>query len=264
MALSSTSLRVDQLELLVEDVGSFVEPPLLLAEVAANAIDLDFEVFAPLEDFLLGGQFALLANRVGLEPGARENLVGEPARSSRGTARSGTRRPARSTHPKAARRNRSGKLLQVAARPDREPADRAMNLSGRSGRERVRTPSTAQTRSLTHRHVRRMRASQKGNIGRWIDTVKRSHLMFARQSQVRCATCLQVASNTKTTVLACASGKHRRQARGPISNRAGTRPVTARGESAAHARFRRPRKTKPSRLDTTTQRVVSTEISPGQ
>ena len=124
---------VDQLELLVEDVGSFVEPPLLLAEVAASSIDLGLEVFAALEDFLLGGQFALLADRVGLELGVGENLVGEPARSSRETARSGTRWPARSTHPKAAPHNRSGKLLQVAARPDREPVDSEMNLSGGAG-----------------------------------------------------------------------------------------------------------------------------------
>ena len=59
--------RVDQLELLVEDVGSLVEPPLLLAEVAAGSIDLGLEVLAPLEDFLLGGQLALPADRLGLE-----------------------------------------------------------------------------------------------------------------------------------------------------------------------------------------------------
>ena len=80
MARELDFLRVDQLELLVEDVGPLVEPPFLFAEVASNSIDLDLEVFATLEDFLLGRQLTLLPNRVGLEPGAVEDLVGDSAR----------------------------------------------------------------------------------------------------------------------------------------------------------------------------------------
>ena len=50
---------VDQLELLVEDVGAFVEPSLLFAKVAADSIDLGLEIFTPFEDLLLGGQLGV-------------------------------------------------------------------------------------------------------------------------------------------------------------------------------------------------------------
>jgi hypothetical protein len=110
---------------------------------------------------------------------------------------------------------------------------------GRSGRERLRTPSTAQTSSLTHRHVGRMRASQESNIGRWIDTVKRSHFRFARQSEVHSRPFFK---SPRTPRPQCSPVRtaHRRQARGPIWNRAGIRPDTA-AEEANLATFLRPR-----------------------
>ena len=46
-------LPVDQLELLVEQVGAFLEPPLLLAEVLAVLFDLALELLAALEHLLL-------------------------------------------------------------------------------------------------------------------------------------------------------------------------------------------------------------------
>ncbi len=196
-------LRVDQLELLVEDVGSLVEPPFLFAEVAANSIDLDLKVLSPFEHVLLGGQFGLLANGVGLEPGGGEDLVGPSARglganraisdapaSPISTPKSRSRKPIRETPP-GRRATRS-----------RTSAERDESLSGGAGANSVLTPSTAQTRNATHRHCAAKRASQKGNIERRIDSVKRSHPERSRPSASLLATCLQVASNTKTTVQA--------------------------------------------------------------
>src|ERR1700679_3849960 len=69
-------LGIDQLEFLVEDVGPFVEPSFLFAEVAANSIDLNLEILAPLEHFFFGVELGLLSNRVRLEPGRGKDLAG--------------------------------------------------------------------------------------------------------------------------------------------------------------------------------------------
>ena len=70
-------LLVDQVELLVEQVGAFLEPFLLLAEVLAGLLDLGVDDLAAAEGFLLGLEVGLLADRLGLAAGGGEDLFGE-------------------------------------------------------------------------------------------------------------------------------------------------------------------------------------------
>ena len=73
-------LLVDQLELLVEQVGALLEPPLLLAELAAGLLDLGVDRLAAAEGLLLGLEVGLLADRLGLAAGVGEDLLGQAAR----------------------------------------------------------------------------------------------------------------------------------------------------------------------------------------
>ena len=65
---------------------------------------------------------------------------------------------------KAARRSRSGKLLQVAVRPDRELASSAINLSGGAG-EKVYGRRQRLKRSANASPWPARRSSPEGNIG---------------------------------------------------------------------------------------------------
>ena len=116
-------LSVDQLELLVEQVGALLEPPFLLAEVAADAIDLGVEILAPLEDFFLGGQRRPGLRIVSASTWALARICSASPRTV--FARNRATRYALASPintPEVARRNRSAKLLQAAERPDRERA----------------------------------------------------------------------------------------------------------------------------------------------
>ncbi len=71
-------LPVDRLELLVEEVGALLEPPFVVAELAAGDLDLDVDRIAAAERVLLGLEVGLLANGIGLAVSPGEDLLGEP------------------------------------------------------------------------------------------------------------------------------------------------------------------------------------------
>ena len=255
---------VDQLELLVEDVGSFLEPPLLLAEVAANTIDLGLEILAPFEDFLLGGERRPCRRIVSASRLALARICSaSPRRSSLATARSDTRRPARSTRPTATRRNRSGKLLQVAVRPDREMA-RSRDRISQEERARKRTDAVNGSNDQHHPSPWPAMRCQSGRKYRMVDRHREEISPFVRSTVhgVR-ARPTDRSSPTPVPRVSRLWQTPRCHAREPISNRAGNRPARRR-RKMARATSSTSGKTDPSRLDTDTQRVVSTEISPGQ
>ena len=65
------------LELLVEQVAAFLDPPLLLAELAAALLDLGVDRLAALEGLFLGLEVGLLADGLGLAAGGGEDLLGD-------------------------------------------------------------------------------------------------------------------------------------------------------------------------------------------
>jgi hypothetical protein len=73
-------LDVDDVELLVEQVGAFLQPLLLGAQVAAQGVGLGVEGFAAAEGLFLGVEVRLAADGLRLAVGVGDDLLGVPAR----------------------------------------------------------------------------------------------------------------------------------------------------------------------------------------
>ncbi len=73
----------EQLELLLEQVRSFLQPPLLVARSDPLRVNLALELFPPLQAFFLRRHLSLPARRLGLAMGVGHNLLGERPRRLR-------------------------------------------------------------------------------------------------------------------------------------------------------------------------------------
>ena len=123
--LDSAFLPVDQVELLVQQVGSLLEPLLLLAQILARLVHLAIELVAVLEQLFLGLELRLHADRLGLAVGIGEDLVGKsPGRLSA--------EPAQDV--------RAGEPAQHAGdQPDQPPDHRSVHVAPRPFRVRLST-----------------------------------------------------------------------------------------------------------------------------
>ena len=187
--------------------------------------------------------------------GVGEDLVGQSARGLRSKPRDQIRAGQPDQHtqkqPDETAQGNSSRSPrdQIANRPMI-----AMNLCRRSGRERARTPSTAQTRSTTHRHGRRdvpvRKEISEGGSTPWKDLTPCSLVSLRcardlasgrrRTPRPRCTPLLAY-----TTAVMLADRYRIRLKPGRPTRRRSVRSAT----------LFDPGKTNPSRLDTATQRA---------
>ncbi len=243
-------LAVDQVELLVEQVGPLLQPLLLLADLAAHRVGLGLELLAAAEHLLLGGEVGLAADGLGLAPRLGEDRLGDPARNRPGIAPPGRRRRSRPRHRRAVRGIRSrvhrpphGTAFRpvrgapTGHRPGQAPTPglvhRFRMLGGR------RTPSTAQTSIPRPR-----RWPRGGSIG-WKglplgSSPSRHRAPGPRPGRLRARHCAPTSRGTPESECFPSRRSVRRQARGRAIRPAGDRPERPTGPTHEVRRHRPP------------------------